>query len=130
MCPDIDDFARALRKRSTDAENRLCLHLRANRLLGLKFRRQEPIGEYIVDFVCHEKKVIIELDGGQHSEAPERDLERDSWFRSEGFRVLRFWNNDVFSQTKEILEMIMEKCLETPSPSSPPIKGGDIQEKS
>jgi len=76
MCPDIDDFARALRKRSTDAENRLWMKLRAKRLLGLKFRRQEPIGEYIVDFVCHEKKVIIELDGGQHSERQEKDRSR------------------------------------------------------
>ena len=127
MGPHIDDFAKTLRKRSTDAENLLWKHLRAKRLMGLKFRRQEPIGKYIVDFVCHEKKIIIELDGGQHSEESEKDQERDEWFRSEGFRVLRFWNNDVLGQTEEILEIILKKCLESPSPSSPPIKGGVIR---
>lgn len=85
MCPGLDDFARALRKRSSDAENKLWMHLKAKRLLGLKFRRQEPIGEYIVDFVCHEKKVIIELDGGQHSIDRKKDKERDRWLSGEGF---------------------------------------------
>lgn len=130
MSSDLDDFARALRGISTDAEKLLWKHLRGKRLFGLKFRRQEPIGKYIVDFVCHEKKVIIELDGGQHSEELERDQKRDRWFRGEGFKVLRFWNNDVLSQTEEVLETIMKNCLESPSPSSPPIKGGDFQEKS
>jgi len=105
------------------------VHLKARRLLGLKFRRQEPIGADIVDFVCHEKKVIIEVDGGQHSEGQEKDRERDNWFRSEGFRILRFWNNDVLRKTREILEIIIKECLESPSPPSPPIKGGDIQGK-
>jgi|SRR4030042_4730251 very-short-patch-repair endonuclease len=127
MRSGLDDFARTLRKRSTDAENLLWKHLRAKRLMGLKFRRQEPIGKYIVDFVCHEKKLIIELDGGQHSEEPERDKERDRWFRSEGFRVLRFWNNDVLSQTEEVLEAIVKECMRSPSPSYPPIKGGVIR---
>jgi very-short-patch-repair endonuclease len=93
--------------------------------MGLKFRRQAPIGRYIVDFVCYEKKVIIELDGGQHSEKPEKDKARDAWFRSEGFRVLRFWNNDVLSQTEEVLEAIVKEWMRSPSPLSPPIKGGD-----
>jgi len=125
MSPHLDDFAKTLRKRSTDTENILWRSLRAKRLQGLKFRRQEPIGKYIVDFVCHEKKIIIELDGGQHSEESGNDQERDEWLRSQGFRVLRFWNNDVLSQTEEILEIILKKCLESPSPSSPPIKGGE-----
>jgi len=124
MSSGLDDFAKTLRKRSTDTENLLWKHLRAKRLLGLKFRRQEPIGKHIVDFVCHEKKVIIELDGGHHSEKLEKDRERDEWFRGEGFKVLRFWNNDVLGHTEEILEIIMKKCSESPSPSSPPIKGG------
>ena len=125
MSSGIDDFARNLRKRSTDAENILWKNLRAKRLQGFKFRRQEPIGKYIADFVCYERRVIIKLDGGQHSEESEKDQERDEWFRSERFRVLRFWNNDVLSKTEEILEIIIKKCLETPSPSSPPIKGGE-----
>ncbi|MBN2408270.1 MAG: DUF559 domain-containing protein [Candidatus Aminicenantes bacterium] len=73
MYPDRDDFARALRKRSTEAENLLWKKLRAKRLNGLKFRRQEPIGGYIVDFVCFERKVIIELDGGQLHPLPSRE---------------------------------------------------------
>jgi very-short-patch-repair endonuclease len=126
MCPGIDGFAKTLRKKPTDAENKLWQHLRAKRLFGLKFRRQEPIGGYIADFVCLEKKVIIELDGGQHSEKPEKDQERDEWLKAEGFRVLRFWNNDVFKQTNDILEMIAKTCMQTPSPSSPPLKGGEV----
>ncbi|MFZ2054759.1 MAG: DUF559 domain-containing protein [Candidatus Aminicenantales bacterium] len=110
------DFARSLGKESTNVEKLLWRQLRAKRLLGLKFRRQEPIGKYIVDFVCYEKKIIIELDGGQHSEYEEKDQKRDEWFRSEGFKILRFWNNDVISQTEEILEIIAKKCLESPSP--------------
>lgn len=129
MYPHSDDFARALRKRSTDAENLLWKHVRAKRLEGLKFRRQEPIGEYIVDFVCHEKKVIIELDGGQHSIDRKKDKERDRWLSGEGFKVLRFWNNDILRQIREILEIIIKECVESPSPPSPPIKGGDIQGK-
>ena len=130
MSSDLDDFAKTLRTSSTDAEKLLWKHLRGKKLFGLKFRRQEPIGRYIADFVCYERRVIIELDGGQHSIDKEKDQERDRWFRGEGFRVLRFWNNDVLSQTEEVLETIMKNCLESPSPSSPPIKGGDFQEKS
>jgi len=126
MSSDLDDFAKTLRTSSTDAEKLLWKHLRGKKLFGLKFRRQEPIGRYIADFVCYERRVIIELDGGQHSIDKEKDQERDRWFRGEGFRVLRFWNNDVLSQTEEVLETIMKNCLESPSPSSPPIKGGDF----
>jgi len=64
---------------------------------GLKFRRQQPIGRYIVDFVCFEKKIIIEVDGGQHAVETKKDTERDGWFRSQGFKVLRFWNNEVLT---------------------------------
>ncbi|MGB7293984.1 MAG: DUF559 domain-containing protein [Candidatus Aminicenantales bacterium] len=126
MYPDRDDLARILRKRSTGAENFLWKQIRAKRLNRMKFRRQEPIGKYIVDFVCREKKIIIELDGGQHSEQREKDQERDEWLRSEGFRVLRFWNNDILRKIEDILEITLKECLESPSPSSPPIKGGDI----
>lgn len=102
--------ARNLRKTSTDAERHLWYHLRANRL-GFKFKRQVPIGTYIVDFVCLEKRLIIELDGGQHMENQTYDMKRTDWLMAHGFKVLRFWNNDVFQQTPSILEVIMTALL-------------------
>jgi very-short-patch-repair endonuclease len=110
MCPDPASFAKALRKRSTEAENLLWRHIRAKRFQGLKFRRQEPIGRYIVDFVCYERRVIIELDGGQHSAEREKDEERDGWLGTQGFKVLRFWDNDVLKKTEEVLEAIIREC--------------------
>jgi very-short-patch-repair endonuclease len=126
---NIKAFVKSLRKRSTDAESLLWKHLRAKRLKGLKFRRQEPIGKYIADFVCYEKQIIIEVDGGQHSIDKDRDNERDIWFKGEGFKVLRFWNNEVLTDTEAVLTAIMISCLESPSPSSPPIDGGDLHTK-
>jgi len=99
-------FARMLRKKQTDAEKEMWHHLRGKRFEGLKFRRQHTIGNYIVDFVCLEKKLIVELDGGQHVEQKERDNERDNWLIMEGYRVLRFWDNDVLAGTKSVLENI------------------------
>lgn len=125
MCPTAADFARELRKRPTDAENLLWKHLRAKRLKGLKFRRQEPFGHFIVDFVCYEKRVIIEIDGGHHAGDQTKDRMRDECMSNEGFKILRFWNNDVLSRTAEILETILRECLKSPSPSSPPIEGGE-----
>jgi len=82
-------------------------------LEGLKFRRQQPIGNYIVDFVCFEKRVIVELDGGQHSLDVEmkKDLIRDKWFEEQGYKVLRFWNNDVLKNMSGVLEVIRDTCL-------------------
>jgi very-short-patch-repair endonuclease len=115
--------AKALRQRSTEAESLLWKHLRAKRFKKLKFKRQEPIGKYIVDFVCYEKRIIVEVDGGQHSANKAKDHERDNWFRSEGFKVMRFWNHEVLTQTDTVLTAIMMNCFETPSPSPSPIKG-------
>ena len=100
-------FSRQLRKDSTDAERVLWARLRDYRL-GVKFRRQEPIGPYIVDFVCFEKKIVIEVDGGQHNdEAIQRnDKERETWLRGEGFRVFRFWNNEVTANVDGVLEVL------------------------
>ena len=103
--------AKALRKRSTDVEIVLWRHLRAKQMEGLKFRRQQPIGHYIVDFVCFEKKIIIEVDGGQHAVETVRDAERDDWLRNQGFTVLRFWNNEVLTNTEGVLEKIRMGCL-------------------
>ena len=93
-----------LRQRARD------LRIRANRL-GFKFKRQVPIGTYIVDFVCIEKRLVIELDGGQHMENQIYDTKRTDWLIAYGFRVLRFWNNDVFQQTPSILEAIITALL-------------------
>ncbi|MGD9162404.1 MAG: DUF559 domain-containing protein, partial [Desulfobacteraceae bacterium] len=98
--------ARVLRRNSTDAERKLWYDIRARQLDGFKFRRQQQLGGYIVDFVCFEKSLIIELDGGQHAINREKDIERDSWLKKEGFHVLRFWNNDVLSNDEGVLSEI------------------------
>ena len=89
-----------------DAEQKLWYHLRAHRFMGLKFKRQKPIGRYVVDFACIEKKLVVELDGGQHAEAAEYDHERDAWLHSQGYTVLRFWNNELMNETESVLEQI------------------------
>lgn len=90
-------YAKDLRTGSTDTERVLWAYIRAKRLEGFKFRRQHPIGKYIVDFVCLEKMLVVELDGGQHSEPgkEEYDRERDNWLKKEGYFILRFWDNEV-----------------------------------
>ena len=102
--------ARDLRKNSTDAERHLWYYLRANRL-GFKFKRQVPMGEYIVDFVCIEKRLIIELDGSQHMSNQIYDRKRADWLKIHGFKLLRFWNHDVFQQTRSVLDVIMTALL-------------------
>jgi len=103
-------LARNLRKRSSDAERLLWFYLRDRRLEGFKFRRQYSIGPFIVDFVCLEKQLIIEVDGGQHAEMTVEDNQRTEFLKRHGFRVLRFWNNEVFSQTESMLQVIAS-CL-------------------
>ncbi|MBX3490439.1 endonuclease domain-containing protein [Parvibaculum sp.] len=99
--------ARHLRKSMTDAERRLWSRLR-NNALGFHFRRQHRIGIYIVDFVCLERKLVVEVDGGQHNEPAglAHDTRRTNWLNNEGYAVLRFWNNDVLLKTDEIVETI------------------------
>ena len=103
-------FARALRRNQTDAERILWNQLRNLQLDGVKFRRQHPIGNYIVDFVSLDRKLIIELDGGQHNEeqVKEKDEQRTKWLESEGYKVLRFWDNDVLSNTEGVILLIQE----------------------
>jgi very-short-patch-repair endonuclease len=100
------EFARQLRRDMTDAERCLWYHLRARRFDSEKFRRQEPIGPYIVDLVSHRSRLIIELDGGQHAERVEHDRERTRWLESRGYRVIRFWNNQMLTETETVLEAI------------------------
>jgi len=86
----------------------------------MKFRRQQPIGRYIVDFVCFERKIVVEVDGGQHAEEKDQDAIRDSWLLDQGFTVFRFWNHDVLQN----IEGALIKILNHP-PQTPPLKGGD-----
>jgi very-short-patch-repair endonuclease len=99
--------------------------LRGHRFERFAFRRQTPIGPFIVDFVCQRKRLIVELDGGQHAIAARRDLERDQWLRAKGYRVARFWNSDVLRNLEGVLTAIL-KLLSAAVPPSPtlPLKGG------
>jgi very-short-patch-repair endonuclease len=100
--------ARKLRKNPTEAELKLWKHLRLRQLGGYKFRRQHSLGPYIVDFACLEKKLIVEVDGGQHTEKVDYETERIAWLESQGFRVLRFWNNEVLKEIEVVKEVIAE----------------------
>jgi len=102
--------ARALRNDATDAERRLWQHLRGRRLNGCKFRRQYPIAGFIADFACVEAKLVVELDGGQHLEQVAEDAERTRRMECNGYRVIRFWNDDVLVRTAEVLDEIL-RCL-------------------
>jgi very-short-patch-repair endonuclease len=115
-----------LRTDQTEAEQRLWYHLRARRFMDLKFKRQKPIGRYIVDFVCLAPKLIVELDGGQHAEQVAYDDARDKWLRNEGFAILRFWNNQILNETEAVLEAIRQAVVDlgtTLSPSPSPARG-------
>ena len=120
-------FAKELRQRPTEAELRMWYYLRAHRFLGLKFMRQRPLGPYIVDFVCYERGLVIEVDGGQHNDKTlETDRVRDEWLKAKGFRILRFWNNDVLSNTAATLESIrLTVDLYGPSPPAPLPQAGE-----
>ena len=99
--------ARHLRKNLTEAEGRLWQRLRQKQLGGFRFRRQVPLGQYVADFVCLSEKLVVEVDGGQHARRIEQDERRAAWLAENGFRVLRFWNNDVLSNTEGVLETIL-----------------------
>jgi very-short-patch-repair endonuclease len=118
------DSARELRKRMTDAEQRLWRHLRHRQLLGWKLRRQHEIGCYIVDFACPGAMLIVELDGGQHLDQAEYDEHRTQQLQAMGYRVLRFWNNDVLTDTESVLEVIL-KTLASVTPHPSPLPDGE-----
>jgi adenine-specific DNA-methyltransferase len=119
------DFARQLRKNATDAERKLWRRLRDRRFSGYKFRRQHPIGPYVVDFVCLEQRLVIELDGGQHLERRGYDRNRDRWLANEGYRILRFPDNAALRETEAVLQVIWKTLHAAPSsglrPPSPPV---------
>ena len=110
----------------TDAERRLWRHLRNRELGGWKFKRQYPVGPYIVDFICVEKNLVIEVAGGQHAENEKQDNQRSAYLNHMGYRVFRFWNNEVLKETEAVLEAIFAILADakenSPSPQpSPPL---------
>jgi len=112
---NLTHITRRLRKESTDAERLLWRYLRRKSFFGRKFRRQEQIGDYIVDFFCFEKKLIIELDGGPHNqdETKLNDVKRQKWLELQNFKVIRFWNTEVLKNINGVLQVIKAKI---PSP--------------
>ena len=103
---DIRQKAKQLRRNSTDAERNLWFHIRNRQLEGWKFRRQLPVGQYIVDFACAELRIIVEIDGGQHAEQILYDLNRTKILQSKGYKVVRFWNNEVLGNIEGVLEAL------------------------
>jgi very-short-patch-repair endonuclease len=120
--------AQQLRNGATDAERQLWRHLSRRQLQGYKFSRQMPVGPFICDFLCRERMLVIELDGGQHSERTAQDASRTQYLQQQGLTVLRFWNNDVLQNVDGVLATILSK-LESRSPrflrTPLPLAGGD-----
>ncbi len=118
------DRARRLRRDMTDAEHLLWRNLRNRHFSGWKFRRQHEIDRYIVDFVCPNARLIVELDGGQHAEMVEADADRTRRLEGMGYRVLRFWNNDVLANSEAVLGLILE-AVASAAPHPSPLPGGE-----
>ena len=130
--PLARDRARQLRRSATDAERRLWLRLRSARLHGAKFRRQHPLGPYIADFFCLAARLVVELDGGGHDAEAQRraDAARTAYLESCGYRVLRFWNNEVIDNIDGVVEKIAEYLLgPSPGASRRPLPTGRGTEK-
>ncbi len=113
-----------LRTNQTDAEMKLWRHLRSKRFSGFKFKRQQPIDRYIADFCCLRGRLVIEVDGGQHQDQISYDETRTRHLNEQGFRVLRFWNNDVLQNINQVLEVIRQALEPSPQPS--PEKGEGV----
>jgi very-short-patch-repair endonuclease len=118
--------AHAMRATPTDAEKKLWWHLRYRLpVQGTHFRRQVRLGRYIVDFASHSARLIIEIDGGQHAERTAADAQRTKFLEAEGYRVLRYWNNDVLANVDGVLEDIRSAITTTPTPNPSPQGGGE-----
>src|SRR5687768_15017647 len=111
-------LAQRLRNNATDAERHLWRHLSRRQLGGYTFSRQIPVGRFVCDFMCREARLVVEVDGGQHDDRSPLDAERTEWIESEGYRVLRFWNNEVLENTDGVLQSILER-LKTAHPLTP-----------
>lgn len=107
----LTPLAKDLRKNTTDTETYLWQRLRGKRFENLKFKRQQPVGNYIVDFVSLEKKLVVELDSGQHAANKLEDQARDQWLKAQGFSVLRFWNNEVLTNVEGVLKTIQRQVF-------------------
>jgi very-short-patch-repair endonuclease len=121
---------RTLRNNLSDAEQALWRLLRGRQICGLKFRRQHPFGDYILDFVCLENRLVIEVDGGQHGQQTEYDENRTQELQAAGFRVLRFWNNEVLNEKESVREKIwlmIEDLQSHPPPNLPLEEGGGVE---
>ena len=114
MPKGLRKFAKNLRNEPTEVERLLWNRLKSRQVEGVKFRRQQPLAGYIVDFISFEKKIAIELDGSQHFGASVKDTARDACLTKNGYSVLRFWNNDVLTNMEGVLEVIRSFCLRSP----------------
>jgi len=119
--------ARALRQDMTEPEKRVWRILRSGQIKGHKFRRQVPIGRYIADFVCHKARLIVEIDGGQHDRSSCHEVERTEFLQNEGYRVLRFWNNEILENLDGVHRTIADALATSPPPKPSPIKGEGFQ---
>ena len=116
--------ARALRREMTQAETKLWWMLRSRQIEGHRFRRQVPLGRYIADFVCHEARLIVELDGGQHDSLSQQEADRSRFLQSEGYRVLRFWNDEVLANPEGDAMIVENLRRPHPHPTLPHRGGG------
>jgi very-short-patch-repair endonuclease len=125
--PGAHARARTLRSNMTEAERRIWQILRSEQMQGHKFRRQVPIGRYIADFVCHKARLVIEIDGGQHERSSLREIGRSAFLQHEGYRVLRFWNNEVLTNLEGVYATIAEALdispIEAPRHAPSPLMG-------
>ena len=118
--------ARELRQRSTDSERRLWYWLRNRQIDGVKFQRHVPLGKYVVDFLAADHRLIVEIDGGQHASQQAYDRRRTSWLEAQGYRVIRFWSNEVLANTEGVILAIGTALkLRPPHPSPLPPSGGE-----
>lgn len=117
--------ARELRNHATDAERILWKYLRNSQLEGVKFRRQQPVEDYIADFVSFDPRLVVELDGSQHAQNHHYDQKRDVCLHNNGFIVLRFWNNEIFENIDGVLAVIRRHCLEAATPTPSPLPQGE-----
>ena len=118
--------ARALRRNMTEAERRIWQILRSQQMQGHKFRRQVPIGRYIADFVCHDARLIVEIDGGQHEGSSPHELERTMFLQGQGYRLLRFWNNEVLANLDGVHETIARELGSITPTQTLPHQGGGL----
>lgn len=128
---EATQHSRQLRRGMSEAERRLWQHLRRRQMGGYKFRHQHPYGHHVLDFVCLEAKLVIEVDGGQHAEQMDYDQRRTLWLEQRGFRVLRFWNHEVLTEIEAVKAIIWQALhlgAQPPSPPSP-CQGEGVKER-